>query len=66
MATSIHTKAERALRLTAYECALHATGEEATQLDALAHAVARGEVTVPHARLAVNALRREQQARRAA
>lgn len=56
-------KAARALRLTAYECALHASGEEATRLDALTRAVAAGVVSVPDARLCVNALRREQQAR---
>ena len=64
MATGIHTRAERRLRLTVYEASLHATGHEAQQLLLLGDAHRRGEIATRDALAAVVALRVDQQARR--
>lgn len=65
MATPITHRAERSLRLTAYEAQLHATGPEARTLLELLDLHAAGAVTTQDARAAVNALRRAQQQRAA-
>lgn len=61
MATPITSRAERSLRLTAYQASLHATGEQEARLRALLDAHTAGHITTRDARAAVIALRCQQQ-----
>ena len=65
MATTPQGRALRSLKLTAYHCSMHATGEQEVALRALLDAHTAGVVTTRDARAAVIALRKQQQARAA-